>query len=263
MKRVGIQRGIYLLPSLCTTASMFCAFFSILKSIAGDYRSAAIFIFVSGLFDMTDGRLARMTRTQSEFGREYDSLVDMAAFGLAPAILIYTWGVSSFKPFGWLFAFLYFACASLRLARFNVQVDSVEKKKFQGLPTPPAAGLLASLVVFYQEYFGKAHTKSYVALGLLLVLALLMVSNIRYRSFKEYDVQKTNSLYALIGAALVIGIIAINPEVILFAGFSIYALSGPVSEVLFFSQRRKPVKAQTAGRRFSIVEPPKTGDRHG
>lgn len=261
MNKTPLSRGIHLLPSLCTTASMFCSFFSIVRSINGDHTTAAWAIFVASFFDAIDGRIARMTKTQSDFGREYDSLVDLASFGLAPSILVYTWGLSQFRTIGWFLAFLFFACAALRLARFNVKSEVVEKKRFQGLPSPPAACLLASLVLFYQKVFGVvslAHVKSTFALVLVPALALLMVSNIRYRSFKEYDVQKRNSFYVLIGAAVTIGVIAINPDVVLFLGFLTYALSGPVGELFSLRKGASEVRTRLRSRRrrFSVL-----GDR--
>lgn len=253
MKKNRFSRGVLLLPSLCTTGSMFCAFFSIIRSINGDYVTAAWAIFVAGLFDMLDGRVARMTKTQSEFGAQYDSLVDLASFGLAPALLVYTWALSRFPPVGWFLAFIFFACAALRLARFNVQTSVVDKKKFHGLPTPPAACLIASLVLFYQGLYGPVPVKSLVALVLVPLLSFLMVSGVPYRSFKEYDVKKKNSFYVLLGASAVIGVIAIKPEIVLFAGFLTYVLSGPVGMVLLRRAVKLPAKAKTS-RKLAVVE---------
>ena len=255
------SKGIHFLPSLFTTGSMFCSFFSIIRSINGDYTAAAWAIFVASFFDMLDGRLARMTRTQSEFGREYDSLVDLASFGLAPSILVYTWTLSRFHSVGWFVAFLFFACAALRLARFNVRTSSVEKKRFQGLPSPPAACLVGSLVLFCQRLFGvgRVHAVGAIApsvqggLAVVLVplLAVLMVSEIPYRSFKEYEVEKRNSFYVLIFAAVTVGVIAINPDVVLFLGFLAYAVSGPAGEIFLFWKGRKvrPPTQSTLGLR--------------
>ncbi len=255
MKRGSLSKGIHLLPSLCSTGSMFCGFFSIVRSINGDHVVAAWALFFAAFFDLLDGRIARMTKTMSEFGKEYDSLVDLASFGLAPALLVYTWSLSNFRPIGWIFSFLFFACAALRLARFNV-VPVAEKRKFEGLPTPPAACLLASLVLFSHSIYGGEAVKDTLALILVPLLAVLMVSRISYRSFKDYDVKKTNSFYVLIGASVVIGIIAINPDIVLFLGFLTYALSGPVMEIVLFRRRRqqqKPAKVRTRPRSFSVV----------
>ncbi len=257
MKKIPLSRGVHLLPSLCTTVGMFGAFFSIIRSINGDHHTAAWAIFFASFFDMIDGRIARMMGTQSDFGREYDSLVDLASFGLAPSILIYTYSLAQFRPIGWFFAFLFFACAALRLARFNVQIDSIEKKRFQGLPSPPAACLVASLVLFYQNLYGRIPIHSYAALILVPFLALLMVSRIPYRSFKEYELKKGNSFYILTMAVVLIGLVALNPDVILFALLLTYAVSGPVMEAVSLRKTiksvKKPVRMRTKPRRFVLI----------
>ena len=252
MKKIKLSRGIQLFPTLLTTGGMFFAFFSIVRSINGDHRIAAWAIFIACFFDMMDGRVARMTRTQSDFGKEYDSLVDLASFGLAPSILVYTWSLSRFQTFGWIFSFLFFACAALRLARFNVQTATVEKRTFQGLPSPPAACLVASLVLFYQHLYGMDPIRSLLALILVPVLALLMVSRFSYQSFKEFDVGRRNTFYVLLAAAALIGIVAINPDVVLFVAFLIYALSGPVAHFVVFDKKR-PLKMRTRSRRLTVV----------
>lgn len=253
MKKIRLSRGIHLLPSLFTTANMFCSFFSIVRSINGDHYVASAAILFASLFDMIDGRLARMTKTQSDFGREYDSLVDLASFGLAPAILMYTWTLHQFKPIGWFLAFIFFTCAALRLARFNVRVDVVEKKRFQGLPTPPAACMLATLVLFYHSLYGDVPIRSHLAAAFVPVLALLMVSKVRYRSFKEFDVKRGNSFYIILGVSITIGLIAIKPEIVLFLAFLIYVFSGPVMEVVLF-KRSRPLKMRYRPRKLSVVD---------
>ncbi len=256
-----------LLPSLCTTAGMFFAFFSIVRSINGDHHTAAWAILFSSFFDMIDGRIARMTHSQSDFGKEYDSLVDLSSFGLAPAILAYTWTLNQFQTGGWFVAFLFFACAALRLARFNVQTTVVEKKRFSGLATPPSACLLATFSLFYDDVlarFGSETLKGTIMLVMVPILAVLMVSKVRYRSFKEYDVKKDNAFYVLLGAAAFIGIVAINPHIILFLGFLTYALSGPVMVLVDLRQRRQPAaraeKLRTKGQRFSVIPMVREGD---
>lgn len=231
-------------------------FFSIIKSINGNYYVAASAIFFAGLFDMLDGRVARMMKTQSEFGAQYDSLVDLASFGLAPAILIYTWSLKGFHQAGWFLAFMYFACAALRLARFNVQTTVVDKKKFCGLPTPPAACVLASYVVFSIKYLKGFPYQEEVALVLVPLLAVLMVSSVSYRSFKEFDVKKKNSFYVLLAACASIGIIAIQPEIVLFAGFTLYALLGPLLIVLFTKRpaRVAASKSKSSPKQLAIVK---------
>ncbi len=240
MKRVPLSRGVFLIPSLCTTASLFCGFYSIIRSIAGDYYHAAVAIFLAAIFDMLDGRIARMTHSESDFGVEYDSLVDLVSFGLAPGILLYLWSLKGFGRIGWLAVFLYFACGALRLARYNVQIETVEKKKFQGLPIPSAALILASLFIFYQSGLGPEVLKKPLSLALPFLLGPLMVSRIRYRSFKGMDLRSRDAFYHLVVAVVVLFLIALNPEVMLFVSFFAYILSGPLEElILWLGERRR------------------------
>jgi CDP-diacylglycerol--serine O-phosphatidyltransferase len=238
---------------------MFLSFFSIVRSINGDHEKAAWAILFASFFDMLDGRVARLTKTQSDFGREYDSLVDLASFGLAPTILVYTWTLSQFRPVGWFLAFVFFACAALRLARFNVRIHVVEKARFQGLPTPAAACLLATLVLFYQQLFGDVPIRSYFAAVLVPILAVLMVSKVRYRSFKDFDVKRSNSFYVLLGTAITLGLIAIQPEIVLFLAFFVYNLSGPVTEVILF-QKSRPAKMRYRSRKLSVIPMKRGGE---
>jgi len=215
-KRMGLGKGVYLLPNMCTTASLFCGFFSIVKSLSGNYVAAAWAILLSGIFDLLDGRLARLTHGESEFGIEYDSLVDLASFGLAPGIMVYTWTLFSLKKIGWLAAFLYFACGAMRLARFNLQHNTIEGKRFQGLPIPIAAYLLATYVIFFQDNHPIPPEGSYIVLAMTVALALLMVSNIGYLSFKELDFKHKNSFFALVSLVIGIFIVALSPESTMF-----------------------------------------------
>jgi len=253
-----------LVPSLFTTGGLFFAFFSIVRSISGDHHMAAWAILFASCCDAIDGRIARMTKTQSDFGKEYDSLVDLSSFGMAPAILVYTWSLYQYRPMGWFLSFLFFACAALRLARFNVQSAAPKKEekklKFHGLPTPGAACLVATFVLFHEEILGvESPVKSVAMLVLVPLMAVLMVSGVRYRSFKEYNIQRNNYFYILIGAAVVIGIIAINPNIVLFSGFLVYTLSGPVMGLLQLRQPRAAMvpergeKTKTKGRRFAVI----------
>lgn len=247
-KRMGISKGIYLLPNLCTTASLFCGFFSIVKSLSGDYISAAWAILLSGIFDLLDGRLARLTQAESEFGIEYDSLVDLASFGLAPGIMVYTWTLFTLKKFGWLAAFLFFACGAMRLARFNVQHNTVEGKRFQGLPIPIAAYVLATYVIFYHNNYVIPPEGSYLVLGMTVVLALLMVSNIGYLSFKELDFKHRNSFFALVLLVIGIFIVALSPEATMFIIVMGYVVYG-IIEHLVRMRRRGPFIAQMREKR--------------
>jgi len=232
MKREGIKKGIYILPNLFTTANLFCGFFAIIRAINDDFLTAAWMILLAGIFDFLDGRVARLTKTESEFGLEYDSLVDLASFGLAPAILMYTWTLFNFQPFGWAAAFLFFACGALRLARFNVQAADVEKKSFQGLPIPVAAYCLASYVILYHHLFGPGTTESFVLLLLTFFLAVLMVSNVSYRSFKVFDLHKRANFFFLVLLVGAVFVIASSPPVMIFAISMGYVVMGVIEELL-------------------------------
>lgn len=240
-KREGMQKGIYLLPNLCTTASLFCGFYSVIKSLSGNFTAAAWAILLAGIFDLLDGRLARLAKAESEFGIEYDSLVDLASFGLAPGILIYTWSLVGLKKLGWLAAFIYFACGALRLARFNVQHDDVEQEFFQGLPIPIAAYVIATFVIFHRFMFAGPPKNLYITAGITATLALLMVSTIRYRSMKMVDLKNRNSFFLLVFLVFGIFVVAIKPEVMMFVLTIGYVASGLVEEIVTFRHGRKLV----------------------
>ncbi|QQR80725.1 MAG: CDP-diacylglycerol--serine O-phosphatidyltransferase [Deltaproteobacteria bacterium] len=242
MKKTNISRGVQVLPSLCTAGSMFFGFASIIKSIGHDFNQAAWAIFIAGFFDLIDGRVARMAKAESDFGKEFDSLIDLSSFGLAPAILMYQWTLYSYKEIGFFLAFVYFSCVALRLARFNVQSGKVEKGKFQGLPSPPAAGVIITYVLFYQNQFRDfGMVKQPLVLAMMPTLAFLLVSSIRYSSFKELNVNKSNFFIFLVGATVVVGSIAINPNIGLFICACTYALSGPFLGLasLLFRQKKQ------------------------
>ena len=236
------SRGIYLLPSILTTFGMFAGFYSIIASINGDFTLAAISIMVAMLWDALDGRVARLTNTQSDFGAQYDSLADLVSFGVAPALLVYEWSLSDLGRIGWLAAFIFLACAALRLARFNTQVGISDKRYFQGLPSPAAAGVIASMIwlKFWKfEYFdfGIVSLSYYVGVGITIVCALLMVSNVRYYSFKELDSKKASFRFLL---AIVLSFIVLlsKPNIFLFTGFFLYMLSGPFITITGLNKKR-------------------------
>ncbi|MCS5544634.1 MAG: CDP-diacylglycerol--serine O-phosphatidyltransferase [Gammaproteobacteria bacterium] len=236
------SRGIYLLPSILTTFGMFAGFYSIIASINGDFTLAAISIMVAMLWDALDGRVARLTNTQSDFGAQYDSLADLVSFGVAPALLVYEWSLSDLGRIGWLAAFIFLACAALRLARFNTQVGASDKRYFQGLPSPAAAGVIASMIwlKFWKfEYFdfGIVSLSYYVGVGITIVCALLMVSNVRYYSFKELDSKKASFRFLL---AIVLSLIVLlsKPNIFLFTGFFVYMLSGPFITITGLNKKR-------------------------
>jgi CDP-diacylglycerol--serine O-phosphatidyltransferase len=225
---VHIRRGIYLLPHLFTTSALFAAFYAIVAAMKLQFDVAAIAIFVAMIADALDGRIARLTNTMSTFGGEYDSLSDMVSFGVAPALVMYSWGLNFLGKPGWLMAFCYTAAVALRLARFNTQLEHPDKRYFYGLPCPSAAGVIAGMIWLQDIYHLPDFLLSIIA-GLLTVgLAVLMVSNIRYRSFKDSDLKDKVSYLTVLMVLLFFVAIAVDPPKVLFAVFFIYMLSGPV-----------------------------------
>ncbi|EWH02782.1 CDP-diacylglycerol--serine O-phosphatidyltransferase [Halomonas sp. BC04] len=226
------RRGIYLLPNLFTTSALFAGFFSVVAGINGDFTAAAVAIFIAMVLDGLDGRVARMTNTQSAFGAEYDSLSDMVSFGVAPALVAFTWILQDIGKTGWVVAFLYVACAALRLARFNVQVGSVDKKWFIGLPSPSAAAFVAASVWTFHSF--DADAVGFKILMLLVVAAagVLMVSNIRYYSFKEIDLKGPVPFVVLLAIVLGFVVISMQPSVMLLLLFGAYVASGPTQAIL-------------------------------
>mgnify|MGYP003334327955 FL=1 len=240
--KIPNKRGIYLLPSVLTTFGMFAGFYSIISSINGDFTIAAISILIAMMWDTLDGRVARLTNTQSDFGAEYDSLADLVSFGLAPALLVYQWSLYELGRFGWLAAFVYLACAALRLARFNTQVGTADKRYFQGLPSPAAAGVIASMIWLKIWTFASFDSDVismgyYLGAGITILCGLLMVSNVRYYSFKEFDSKKASFRFLLI-VILSLIILVYKPNIILFTGFFVYLLSGPIITIIGLNKKR-------------------------
>jgi len=231
-------RGIYLLPNLFTTAGLFAGFYAIVTSIRGDFESAAIAIFVAMVMDGLDGRIARMTNTQSDFGAEYDSLADMIAFGLAPALVIFEFAFMEFGKLGWMAAFVYTACAALRLARFNTQVATQDKRYFQGLPSPAAAAVIAGWVWLSVNYDIPASLTNTFGLAITVLSGLLMVSSMRYHSFKELDLRNKVPFVMILILVLIIALINIAPALILFFIFLCYAVSGPIVTLVKIRQHK-------------------------
>jgi len=241
-EKIPRKRGIYLLPSVLTTFGMFAGFYSIISSINGDFTIAAISIMIAMMWDTLDGRVARLTNTQSAFGAEYDSLADLVSFGLAPALLVYEWSLYELGRFGWLAAFVYLACAALRLARFNTQVGIADNRYFQGLPSPAAAGVIASMIWLKIWTFASFDSDVislgyYLGAGITILCGLLMVSNVRYYSFKELDSKKASFRFLLLIVMSLI-ILMYKPNIILFTGFFLYLLSGPYITVAGLNKRR-------------------------
>lgn len=238
------EKGIYLLPNLMTTTALFAGFYAVIAGMNSQFESGAIAIFVAMIFDGLDGRVARMTNSCSDFGAEYDSLADMISFGLAPALLMYQWVLHDFGKMGWLIAFIYTVGGALRLARFNTQVETADKRYFQGLPSPAAAALLAGFVWMVET--NGIHTGLEPILGLLLTLAagVMMVSNLRFSSFKEINLKGKVPFVTLLIFVLIIVVVTLKPAMILFLTFFVYATSGPVMTLVLLRKTRAQRKFQ-------------------
>lgn len=232
------RRGIYLLPNLFTTAGLFAGFYAIVAAIRGDFESAAIAVFVAMIMDGLDGRIARMTNTQSAFGAEYDSLADMVAFGLAPALVIFLWTLLDMGKFGWMIAFIYAACGALRLARFNTQIGTADKRYFQGLPSPAAAATVSGWVWLGTDRGLDPVILTNVAVPITFFCAILMVSSMRYYSFKDLDFRNRVPFIKMLALVLIFALVANDPPLVLFLAFLTYAVSGPVFTLFKLRQRR-------------------------
>jgi CDP-diacylglycerol--serine O-phosphatidyltransferase len=239
------RRGVFLLPSLFTMANMFCGYACIVYTLRGDYGTAAPFIGLAIILDMLDGRIARLTGSTSAFGVEFDSLADVISFGVAPAILAFSWGLTGFGRYGWGAGFIYVAAAAIRLARFNIQgMSATDKRYFVGLPSPAAAGVPAATVFAYP--YGLQDWYAFLALPVVIVPGLLMVSTIRYQSFKGLDLRAPRSYRKLILMALVIAAIATHPQIALAALAYTYLVSGFIG-LAWSKLRRRPQVPPAAG----------------
>jgi CDP-diacylglycerol--serine O-phosphatidyltransferase len=222
------RRGIYLLPNLFTTGALFAGFYAITSAMNGRYETAVVAIFVAMILDGLDGRVARLTNTQSEFGAQYDSMSDMVSFGVAPALVMYLWAFSSLGRLGLFAAFVHTAGAALRLARFNTQLETADKRYFQGLASPAAAAILAGFIWICLEHQYSIDMVKYIAIALTISTGLLMVSNFRYTSFKSIDLKGKVPFFVAIAMMLGIAFIMAQPQTMLFLLFLAYAISGPV-----------------------------------
>jgi CDP-diacylglycerol---serine O-phosphatidyltransferase len=240
--RERLSRRLFVLPTLFTVGNLFCGYLSIWASIRGTFESAAVLVIVAAVLDALDGRIARLTNSTSAFGEEYDSLADLVSFGVAPAVLAYSWGLSDFHRVGWMASFLFVVCGSMRLARFNIQTKVMDKRYFVGLPIPAAAGVIVSLVLATPDRLIDRVWMSGL-LALTIVLSYLMISTIRYRSFKDLDLRQRRpaSILPLIAAVFVV--IGFAPKVALLAIALTFAASGPVAKLVAFA-RRKPAPPQ-------------------
>jgi CDP-diacylglycerol---serine O-phosphatidyltransferase len=238
------RRGIYVLPSLFTTMGLFAGFYALIAAIQGRYELAAWAIIAAAVFDMLDGRVARLLHAETSFGAEYDSLSDMLSFGIAPAVLMYLWALTPLHKPGWLAAFLIAACAALRLARFNTQIGKMDKRYFQGLPTPAAALLIATAVLFHEEM--NLDPISWLWFGVSVTLAWLMVSRVRFISGKDIDLKKKRSIGVLVGMLVFIVLVMADPYRVPFAILLAYVMHGPM---LSLWQKRRAFQLRALKRR--------------
>jgi CDP-diacylglycerol--serine O-phosphatidyltransferase len=230
------RRGIYLLPNLFTTGSLFAGFYAIVQAMNGKFEHAAVAIFIAMVLDGLDGRVARLTHTQSEFGAEYDSLSDMVSFGVAPSLVVYEWALKGLGKWGWFAAFIYCAATALRLARFNTNIDVVDKRYFQGLPSPAAAALIAGFVWVMHDFDFRGESVSWYAATLAVFAGLSMVSNLPFYSFKDFNMRKSVPFLVIFLVAIFLIFISSYPPGVLFGLFMCYALSG---YVMWFMRRRQ------------------------
>ncbi len=243
MERERLRRGIYILPNLFTSLNIFCGFFAIILSLEGNFSAAAYSIIIAGIFDGLDGKIARATRTTSKFGVEYDSMADLISFGMAPALMFYLWALTPLGRMGWLAAFLFTVCGALRLARFNTQTGTISSDFFVGLPIPASAGMLATIMLFCQRAGLESLLSPIFLLLPVYALSFLMVSNIRYHSFKKPELFKRMNFNGLVSIILIFIFIAADPAIALFFIGAIYVSSGPI---LFMLHRKTAADEDTA-----------------
>ena len=242
-----MRKGVYILPNLLTTGNLFCGFWSIVSVFQEQYFYGAVAILLASVFDALDGKVAKMSGATSKFGVEYDSLADLASFGIAPAVLAFSWALRPYGRFGWLAAFLFVACGALRLARFNVLTATSDPKYFKGLPIPAAASMIALIILLYLRLFETGWTKDIVILVMTFTLAYLMVSNIRYFSFKEFDLARRKPFSLLILLVLSMIVIIMEPTIVLFSFALGYVFSGPVSMIIGWQKKSAMKRKEKTG----------------
>lgn len=245
MENHRFHKGIYILPNLFTSLNVFCGFFAVILSIEGNFRLAASVIVIAGLCDGLDGKIARATRTTSRFGIEFDSLADLVSFGVAPALMFYLWAMTPLGRLGWLAGFLFTICGALRLARFNTQTSSGSNEFFTGLPIPAGAGMLATTILFCDRLLLTESVPPVLFLLPVYALSFLMVSTIRYHSFKKPHLFRRINFNVLVGVILVFIFIAAEPSIALFLFGIIYVASGPIA--LFFHRKARNVVKELDG----------------
>ncbi len=237
-----LRRGIYALPNLFTSLNMFCGFYAVIASIDGKYGTAAVGILIAVVFDALDGKIARATRTTSRFGVEYDSLADLISFGLAPGVMMYLWALKPMGRIGWLAAFLFLACGALRLARFNTQVNHINSAYFTGLPIPAAAGMNAATLLLCHKIGVEGTAYPVLILAMIYILSFLMVSTIKYNSFKKPELFRKMNFNVLVAAILIFMFIAAQPSIALFLIGVAYIVSGPFTTI----KHNKTIEEQNA-----------------
>jgi len=237
-----MKKGVYLLPNSLTLCGMFFGFYSVISALQGDYVRAAWAILISNIFDGLDGWVARLTNSSTKFGLELDSLSDLVAFGVAPAVLVYTWAIEPFGRIGAATAFLYVACGALRLARYNIQMVSTEKLSFTGMPIPAAATVIATLVIFYHSAFDTPPEKSIPVLFLIIVLAILMISTLRFHGAKEFNMKKRKPFWMLVFFVVVIFVIVVHPPSALFFFAMTYLFWGIIENIYIYNKKRRSRK---------------------
>ena len=236
-----MEKGVYILPNLFTTGNLFCGFWSIISVFQEHYFYGAVAILLAAIFDVLDGKVARLSGATSKFGIQYDSLADLVSFGIAPAVLAFSWALRPFGRFGWFAAFLFVVCGALRLARFNVLAAVGDTKFFKGLPIPAAASMVSLVILLYLRLIETGWIKDIVVLGMIYVLAFLMVSSIRYFSFKELHLARQKPFSIFIFVVLSMIVIVMEPVIVLFVFVLAYVLSGPVG-VIFSWQKKKAAR---------------------
>jgi CDP-diacylglycerol--serine O-phosphatidyltransferase len=237
-----MRKGIYILPNTLTLCGMFMGFYSILASLKGLYVHASWAIIIAMVFDGLDGWVARLTHSTTRFGIELDSLSDLVAFGVAPAVMLYKWALLPFGRIGWSAAFLFMACGALRLARYNVQMGSAESKSFTGMPIPGAATIAATLVIFYYEVWETIPVKNYYILFLTFILAVLMVSTLKYHGAKEIDFSKRKPFWILVAIVVAFALIVMHPPIALFIFAMIYLFGGIIENIILYYRKSRKMK---------------------
>ena len=250
-RRLALRRGNYLLPSLFTFGNILLGFYALVVGLRGEFETSAILVSIAAVLDSLDGRIARLTHTESHFGKEFDSLADALTFGATPALLAYIWNLDRFGRIGWLVPVFYLLCVAIRLARFNVQTRAVDSRFFVGLPAPAAAGTVVAILFFRAEPLARTQPAVYAMLFTLLAAAALMVSTFRYRSFKQFDLTRRWSYRAAAVLSVLLLTILYDPPAVFFSGAILYSLSGPVEWAIRRVFRLRPTTATPITRRES------------